>query len=195
MHDHPWCHGLRKDYAVHLVLKYQVTFTALLKPKLQNVAEPHKKEINAPPAFIFLFFLTDLILADQSTAPTVGTAPSSASEEQNRDGYEYWREGKLLQASPQHSPMKGKQSCGSVHKNRTDKKGQKWWLMVSFNIISDLFSPFTLLFHTSSLFTFCKDLELDLPNNIRGPRGVCCYPWTAPSSLKSELSWEGREPT
>lgn len=92
------------------------------------------------------------------------------------------------------APWKGKQSCGSVHKNRTDKKGQKWWLMVSFNIISDLFSPFTLLFHTSSLFTFCKDLELDLLNNIRGPQGVCCYPWTAPSSLKSELRWEGREP-
>lgn len=84
MCSHPWYHGLWKDYALRLVLKYQVPFTPLLKPKPQNVAEPPGRKEMLP----FFFFLTDLILPDQSTAPTVGTTPSSASEEQNKNGYE-----------------------------------------------------------------------------------------------------------
>lgn len=159
--------------------------------------------------FYFFYFLTDLILPDQSTAPTVGTAPSSVSEEQNKDGKNTEEKESSCQLHHGRAAQKGKGSYGAVqcygnisilwahntvHNSRIDKREQRWRSMVWFNTTNALFSPFTLLFHICWFFAFYKDLELDLPNNKQGPWGVCCYPWTAHHGLKSELCWEGRKP-
>lgn len=211
MCNHPWYHGQWNDYALCLVLKYQVLFTALLKPKPQNVAEPPRKERNACPPPFFFSFLTDFILPDQSTAPTVGAAPSSASEEQNKKWIQILKRRKdpatFTAIEPHETVREVMGQCNAivtsiyiywanntVHKNRIDKREKKWWSMVWLNTSNTLFSPFTLLFHICSLFAFYKDLELDLRRDNQGAWGVCCHPWTAHCSLKSELCWEGRQP-
>lgn len=67
----------------------------------------------------------------------------------------------------------------TVHKNRVNKRDQKWWSMVWFNTSNTLFSPFTLSLHNKfiSLLACYNDRELDLPNSNQGLWGVCSYPW------------------
>lgn len=92
MCKHPW---LWKDCGLRLVLKYQVPFTSLMKPKPQKVAEPPSKEINVP---LFLFWQNSFCLIRAQHQQWMLLHPHCRN--QNKDGYGFQREGKLLQASP-----------------------------------------------------------------------------------------------
>jgi len=183
MCNHPWYHGLGKDYALCLILKHQLPFSALMKPKPQNVAKSPRKEMS-----LILFFFPDasfcLTRAQHQQWVLLHLQPVRNKIKMGTNIDEKESSCKLHHGRAPQKVSEATRQCNAigtsiyreranniVHKNRIKRAK----MMIDGKIQYSQCPVLTFHFIISYLFILCY-LELNLPNNNQRPWGVCCYP-------------------